>query len=240
MIRIHSIVPESIVDGPGIRAAIFTQGCAHKCPGCHNPDTWDFNGGKEVSEEYILDEIHKNPLITGVTFTGGDPVYQWKQLSELVETLKTEKYHLMLYTGFSMEELFLIPNLPVGMMEMAQDSTGVFIIKKDDVKYTPEFGFIHFLCDFDVIITDPFIEERKSAELRHRGSTNQRVWKIHTDYRFVDSTQRTMRQLRVENITKEWDEECQTCDSKPTCERKADILRGFFPMSLCGSVREDD
>ncbi|MCE2603847.1 4Fe-4S cluster-binding domain-containing protein, partial [Pseudomonas aeruginosa] len=75
-IRLAGIVRESIVDGPGFRFAVFCQGCPHNCPECHNQATHDFNGGKDVAVERLLEEIEKNPLLAGVTFTGGEPFCQ--------------------------------------------------------------------------------------------------------------------------------------------------------------------
>ena len=72
-LRVAGIIKESIVDGPGIRLVVFTQGCRHHCPGCHNPETHSFQGGQLVSIDEILDMIKKNPLLDGITFSGGDP-----------------------------------------------------------------------------------------------------------------------------------------------------------------------
>ncbi|MCI9640020.1 MAG: 4Fe-4S cluster-binding domain-containing protein [Emergencia sp.] len=75
-LRIAGVVKESIVDGPGIRFVVFSQGCPHHCPGCHNAVTHDFEGGYDCSIERILAEIDANPLLDGVTFSGGEPVCQ--------------------------------------------------------------------------------------------------------------------------------------------------------------------
>ena len=72
-IRIAGTVSNSIVDGPGFRYAIFVQGCPHNCKGCHNPNTHDFNGGKIVDTEVIINQIGEDPLLDGVTFSGGEP-----------------------------------------------------------------------------------------------------------------------------------------------------------------------
>ena len=75
-LRIAGIMRESIVDGPGIRFAVFCQGCPHDCPGCHNPETHDPAGGNEVKIDRILQEFDKNPLLSGMTFSGGEPMCQ--------------------------------------------------------------------------------------------------------------------------------------------------------------------
>ena len=75
-IRIAGVVRESIVDGPGLRFAVFTQGCGHHCPECHNPETWDFGGGYDCEIEKILKAMDENPLLDGITLSGGDPLYQ--------------------------------------------------------------------------------------------------------------------------------------------------------------------
>ena len=74
-IRIAGVVRESIVDGPGLRFAVFTQGCAHHCPECHNPETWDFSGGYECEIEKIIKAMEENPLLDGITMSGGDPMF---------------------------------------------------------------------------------------------------------------------------------------------------------------------
>ena len=75
-LRIAGTIGESIVDGPGIRYVIFTQGCPHHCPGCHNPDTHDFAGGQLIDSDKLVEDIEKNPLLSGVTFSGGEPFCQ--------------------------------------------------------------------------------------------------------------------------------------------------------------------
>lgn len=76
VVRIAGVTTESVVDGPGIRGAIFFQGCPHACPGCHNPETWKQNDGKEISQSDLIKLLNLNPLVTGVTFSGGEPFQQ--------------------------------------------------------------------------------------------------------------------------------------------------------------------
>ena len=84
-LRISGIIDESIVDGKGLRYTIFTQGCPHHCEGCHNPDTHDFEGGTEKEITAIYEEICSNPLLSGVTFSGGEPFCQPAPLAVLAE-----------------------------------------------------------------------------------------------------------------------------------------------------------
>ena len=81
--RIAGIIRESIVDGPGMRFVIFAQGCPHGCPGCHNPQTHDFEGGFDADVTSIMAEIEKNPLLRGVTFSGGEPFSQAGEFADL-------------------------------------------------------------------------------------------------------------------------------------------------------------
>ena len=104
-IRIAGIVRESIVDGPGIRFTLFVQGCPHNCPECHNPQTHDFNGGQIVSHEKVLNAIGQNPLLSGVTFSGGEPFMQAESLYFLGKKIKEKGLSLITYTGFRFEEL---------------------------------------------------------------------------------------------------------------------------------------
>lgn len=98
------ITVDSIVDGPGLRTTIWTQGCRHKCPYCHNPKTNDFHGGYEASVESIVEEINNTKLQQGVTLSGGDPL---EQVEACVEILKRIKYKdIWCYTGYTFEEVF--------------------------------------------------------------------------------------------------------------------------------------
>ena len=104
-LHISGTVNDSIVDGPGIRYVIFVQGCPHRCPGCHNPQTHDFAGGEDADPEKILQEIRENPLLTGVTFSGGEPFCQPEALAKLGEKIKALGKHLMVYSGYTCEQL---------------------------------------------------------------------------------------------------------------------------------------
>ncbi len=146
-LRIAGRARESIVDGPGIRYTVFVQGCPHHCPGCHNPQTHDFKGGKEIGLSELVEDICKNPLIKGVTFSGGEPFCQPGPLSKLAEELKYKGKHIMAYSGYSFEQL----------LEMEDPD-----IRK-------------LLENTDLLVDGPFILEERNIELRFRGSRNQRV-----------------------------------------------------------------
>ncbi|MCL1789181.1 MAG: anaerobic ribonucleoside-triphosphate reductase activating protein [Oscillospiraceae bacterium] len=103
-IRISGIVKNSIVDGTGIRYVVFGQGCPLKCEGCHNPDTHDFNGGKLVDILLIAAEIREDPLLDGVTFSGGEPFAQTEAFAALADAV--EEYNIFCYTGYTFEELY--------------------------------------------------------------------------------------------------------------------------------------
>ncbi|MBQ3456615.1 MAG: anaerobic ribonucleoside-triphosphate reductase activating protein [Synergistaceae bacterium] len=103
MLRLAGIELDSIVDGPGIRVVIFCQGCLRHCEGCHNPATWDMDGGIEMSVDEVLKMIKSNPLCKGVTYSGGEPFLQAVELCEL--TRKLPEYEIAVYSGFKFEEL---------------------------------------------------------------------------------------------------------------------------------------
>ena len=147
--RIAGFVEESIVDGPGFRIVIFFQGCAHHCYGCHNPETWDFEGGKEVSFDLIKKIIDDNPYADGITLSGGDPLYQIDASTEIAEYAKSKGLDVILYTGFLFEEV----------LEMTKANQRL----KD------------LLNNVDTLIDGPFILEKRHLSLKFRGSSNQRI-----------------------------------------------------------------
>ena len=102
-LRVMDIVPGTSVDGPGLRTSVYFAGCAHHCEGCHNPQSWPFDAGKEMSEEDILNVIEDNGF--NVTFSGGDPIYQATELYPLAKKIRDKGYTLWIYTGFLFEEI---------------------------------------------------------------------------------------------------------------------------------------
>lgn len=148
-IRLFGTVNDSIVDGPGIRYGIFVQGCPHNCEGCHNPGSHDFNAGYDVDTENLLDEIKKNPLLDGVTFSGGEPFMQAKVLAYLAENIHKEGLNIVTYTGFTFEELL--------------------------EKSNPENGFMELLKQTDILVDGKFISSQRDISLMFKGSANQRI-----------------------------------------------------------------
>ena len=104
-IRIAGVVPESIVDGEGIRYAIFMQGCNRHCEGCQNPATHPLDGGKIVDTDELIDAIKKNPLLSGITLTGGEPLLQIPAAIELAKATKNLGLNVWCYTGYIYEEI---------------------------------------------------------------------------------------------------------------------------------------
>ncbi|MEG1448553.1 MAG: anaerobic ribonucleoside-triphosphate reductase activating protein [Oscillospiraceae bacterium] len=145
-IRISGVIEESIVDGLGIRYVIFTQGCPHHCVGCHNPKTHDFAGGRLVPIEKLVSEIKSNPLIGGVTFSGGEPFCQPKPLSKLGAEIKKFGKNIWAFSGFTFEEI----------MNMGEDERELLS-----------------LCD--ILVDGEFVLAEKSLCLKFRGSKNQRI-----------------------------------------------------------------
>jgi len=147
-IRLAGIVRESIVDGPGIRFTIFCQGCPHGCPGCHNPATHDFDGGTDCSIDKLMEEIDKDPLLAGVTFSGGEPFCQAEAFVEIAKRVKERKLSLTVFSGYTYEQL----------CEMA--------LEDEHINKLLELT--------DLLIDGPFVNELRDLTLQFRGSSNQR------------------------------------------------------------------
>jgi len=146
--RLSGITPESIVDGPGLRYVIFTQGCQHKCPHCHNPETWDMDAGKEYSVKQVIRLLKKQKKTKqGVTFSGGEPFLQAVELTEVAQAAHQIGWDVVTYTGFTYEEL---------------------IESKDD-------GVKALLSVSDILIDGKYIHKLRSIELAFRGSSNQQI-----------------------------------------------------------------
>ena len=105
LIRVAGLVPESFVDGDGIRFAIFMQGCLRNCEGCHNPDTHALDGGRLIDTQEIIAAIKKNSLLDGITLTGGEPLLQVAAANELALAAKSFGLNVWCYTGYIFEEL---------------------------------------------------------------------------------------------------------------------------------------
>lgn len=107
-IRIMDVVDGTSVDGPGLRTSVYTAGCAHACPGCHNPTSWPFDAGFDITPDELLRRIRTNDF--NVTFSGGDPMYQAEALLPVARAIKEEGYTLWCYTGFTFEQLLERPD----------------------------------------------------------------------------------------------------------------------------------
>lgn len=144
--NISGIVYDSVVDGEGIRNVIFVSGCLHKCKGCHNPQTWDFNYGYEFTQEVqnnFIERCKENPMLNGITISGGDPIYNSKELIPFLKKYKKENptHTIWLYTGFKWEEI--------------EDNEILKLI--------------------DILVDGEYIEKYKDVTLAFRGSSNQRI-----------------------------------------------------------------
>ena len=145
--RIANTVNDSIVDGHGLRFAVFTQGCPHHCPGCHNPQTHDPAGGRDESLEALIAGLDQNPLAAGLTLSGGEPFYQAADCARLAAMAHARGKTVWTYTGYTYEQ----------------------ILHKND----PDWNAL--LAETDVLVDGPFLEKEQSYELHFRGSRNQRL-----------------------------------------------------------------
>ena len=144
--RIAGVVNDSIVDGPGLRLAVFAQGCPHHCPGCHNPQTHDFDGGEVADTEEIIEKMIKNPLLDGVTLTGGEPFCQPEACMEIARAAHAAGLNVWSYTGYTFEHLLKEGTEPQRAL----------------------------LRELDVLVDGPFLLARRTLNCRFRGSNNQR------------------------------------------------------------------
>lgn len=107
--RILRIEKGTTVDGPGFRTSIYIAGCRHQCPGCHNPSSWDFNAGEDMSLDELMNIIKEEEF--DVTLTGGDPLYHPEEVTELTALIKEAGFSTWIYTGFTIEEIIADPTL---------------------------------------------------------------------------------------------------------------------------------
>lgn len=157
MLRVAGVVEESIVDGPGIRYVIFTQGCPHKCKGCHNPETWNVEGGYDLDLKDALKSIRSNPLLQGVTLSGGEPILQVEKLLDFVKEVKALGKDIIVYTGYTLEHLETL---------------------KKENRVLEEF-----LYTIDILVDGKYEESLKGVNLVFRGSQNQRLIKLQDYYK---------------------------------------------------------
>jgi len=146
-IRLAGVEPESIVDGPGYRFAVFVQGCPHGCIGCHNPKTHDFEGGYLTDTDEIIGKMGRNPLVRGITLSGGEPMMQPRPLAAIARAAKEKGLSVWCYTGFTLESL---------LEEGRSDR-------------------LELLREIDVLVDGPYIAHERSLDLLYCGSRNQRL-----------------------------------------------------------------
>ena len=148
-INVLDIVHQTMADGPGFRTAIYCAGCAHHCPGCHNPESWDFAAGEWMEVDDLV-QLVKEDSMSNVSFSGGDPFYQAEAFTELARRIKQETSKtIWCWSGFTLEEIEADPV----MREM--------------------------LPWLDVLVDGPFLLEERDTDLLFRGSPNQRIIYLH-------------------------------------------------------------
>ncbi len=147
--RMYGVIGDSIVDGPGFRTAVFVQGCPHHCEGCHNPDSHDFAGGTEMTLDEIEQRFSGNPLLDGITLSGGEPFCQAAGCAELARRAHRKGLNVWCFTGFLYEAL----------LKKAE--------QEPDVKA--------LLGEIDVLVDGPFVLSQRSLDLLYKGSKNQRI-----------------------------------------------------------------
>ncbi|MBB5263222.1 anaerobic ribonucleoside-triphosphate reductase activating protein [Catenibacillus scindens] len=151
-LKISGIIDESIVDGPGLRFTVFTQGCPHRCQGCHNPQTHDFDGGSWMDTDEIMARFDEDPLLAGMTFSGGEPFCQPEPLWELARQVKARGKNIVIYSGYTFDQL----------KEMAVKDEWVEKLLR--------------MCD--LLVDGPYVEGLRDLDLLFRGSSNQRILDI--------------------------------------------------------------
>jgi anaerobic ribonucleoside-triphosphate reductase activating protein len=144
-LRIAGIEPESIVDGPGVRAVLFMQGCPHHCAGCHNTHTHKPTGGTLTTVGAVLEQLRQAARMRAVTLSGGEPFFQAASCALVAQALRNEGFHLTCFSGYTWEVL------------------------------SANAAYLPLLHSLDLLIDGPYIAAQRSLELRFRGSSNQRI-----------------------------------------------------------------
>ncbi len=143
MLRVLDIKEGTTVDGPGLRTSIYFSGCSHHCEGCHNPQSWDYEAGHEMTVDEIMKVIDYNNF--DVTFSGGDPLFQLDEVTNLAREIKRGGRNIWCYTGYKWE-----------------------VVSKD-ARYSS------LLENIDVLVDGPFVLAKRDISLLFRGSDNQRL-----------------------------------------------------------------
>lgn len=154
MLYLSGVDYESLADGSGVRCVLFVSGCKHDCPGCHSPKTHDFENGEPVTPELIRqinEEIMKRPFLSGITLSGGDPMYSAYEVCELLEQLEIPNDNVWIYTGFTLDEIYSNANM------------------------------MRLLIKCNVLVDGCFEQDKRDVSLRFRGSTNQRIIDLKCD-----------------------------------------------------------
>lgn len=157
-LTLYGTVQDSIVDGPGLRFSIFVQGCSHACPGCHNEDSQPHKGGTETTLDSLFDQISRNKLDHGVTFSGGEPFEQAAACAKLAKRLKGAGYNVWAYTGYLFEDL---------MAPLTDEAPAN--------EWLDRAAAQEFLRYVDVLVDGPFVKSKRSLNLKFCGSSNQRL-----------------------------------------------------------------
>lgn len=153
MLQIIDIIEDTMVDGPGFRTAIYCAGCRHRCPGCHNPQSWDFTGGHPMTTQDIMTIIEADPY-ANVTFTGGDPMYQPEGFAELARAIRQRTHKtIWCYTGFTYQQILNNPR---------------------------QRALLQLL---DVLVDGPYIKAQRDEDLPFRGSRNQHIIDVQATLR---------------------------------------------------------
>lgn len=148
-IRLAAILKESLVNGPGLRRVLFSQGCPHNCKGCFSPHTHSYTDGVLIDMDDIIEDIRKNPLLKGVTFSGGEPLEQADKFAYIAKEVKKMGLNIWCYTGYTFE--YILEN-----------------------QYKRK-GWSELLKYIDVLVDGKFEEDKKEEGLKFRGSSNQRI-----------------------------------------------------------------
>ena len=172
-ISLYGTVPDSIVDGPGLRYAVFVQGCSHGCPGCHNPESQPTEGGTETTLAALLADIRANGLVHDVTLSGGEPFEQPEACAALAAELKRNGYGIWCYTGYLYDDL--AGRAEAARTQQAQREEAGLTGNALTEGIADDLAVGDLLDSIDVLVDGPFVESRKSLELKWCGSSNQRL-----------------------------------------------------------------
>ena len=159
-VRLSGIAYESLVNGPGLRRVFFSQGCNHNCKGCFNPETHSFDGGEDKDMDELIKDVLENPMIKGVTFSGGDPFERAEEFAYMATKFKEAGLNIWSYTGYTYE--YILENL---------DNRS---------------GWRDLLNNLDVLVDGRFEADKKVEGLKFKGSSNQRIIDVKESLKLHD------------------------------------------------------